>query len=60
LNRIIHGKLIQDPLSKSKKEPQTGFDIEERKNNLKKALKIIDKKRVNAKNIVLIDDVLTT
>jgi len=43
-----------------KTEPQTGFDIEERKNNLKKAFKIIDKKRVKAKNIVLIDDVFTT
>ncbi len=43
-----------------KTEPQTGFDIEERKNNLKKAFKIIDKKRVKGKNIVLIDDVFTT
>ncbi len=43
-----------------KTEPQTGFDIEERKNNLKKAFKVVDKNRVKEKNIVLIDDVLTT
>ena len=43
-----------------KTEPHTGFDIEKRKNNLKKAFKIIDKKRVKAKNVVFIDDVLTT
>ena len=43
-----------------KTEPQTGFDIEQRKNNLKKAFKVVDKNSIKTKNIVLIDDVLTT
>ena len=43
-----------------KTKPQTGFDIEQRKNNLKKAFKVVDQKRVKNKNILLIDDVFTT
>jgi len=50
-----------DSLIRIKKtEPQTGFDIEQRKNNLKKAFKVVDKNSIKTKNIVLIDDVLTT
>lgn len=40
--------------------PQTGFDIEERKNNLKNAFKVIRPDRVENKSILLIDDVFTT
>lgn len=43
-----------------KTEPQTGFDIEQRKNNLKKAFQVVNKKAVKNKNILLIDDVFTT
>ena len=41
-------------------QSQTGFDIEQRKNNLKKAFKIVNQKKIKNKNILLIDDVLTT
>ncbi len=43
-----------------KTKPQTGFDIEQRKNNLKKAFKVVDQKKIKNKNILLIDDVFTT
>jgi ComF family protein len=40
--------------------PQTGFDIEERKRNLKNAFKIIGEERILGKYILLVDDVFTT
>ena len=43
-----------------KTRPQTGFDIEQRKNNLKKAFQVVNKKKIKNKNILLIDDVFTT
>jgi ComF family protein len=43
-----------------KTTPQTGFDIEQRKNNLKKAFKVLVPDRIKNKNILLIDDVFTT
>ncbi|WP_291462023.1 ComF family protein [Desulfobacula sp.] len=43
-----------------KTDPQTGFDIEQRKNNLKKAFQVVNKKAIENKNILLIDDVFTT
>ena len=43
-----------------KTEPQTGFDIEERKKNLKDAFKIVRQDRIKAKHILLVDDVFTT
>ena len=43
-----------------KTEPQTGFDSEQRKKNLKKAFQVMDKKAIQNKNILLIDDVFTT
>lgn len=39
---------------------QTGFDVEQRKNNLKDAFKVINKKAVLNKHILLVDDVFTT
>ncbi len=41
-------------------EPQTGFDIKQRKKNLKKAFQVVDKNAIENKNILLIDDVFTT
>ena len=40
--------------------PQTGFDIEQRKNNLKNAFNVIRQPRIENKSILLIDDVFTT
>ena len=41
-------------------DPQTGFDIEQRKKNLRNAFQVVDKKAIENKNILLIDDVFTT
>ncbi len=41
-------------------QPQTGFDIEKRKANLKNAFKVVKKKIIYDKHILLIDDVFTT
>jgi ComF family protein len=41
-------------------EPQTGFDVEQRKHNLKKAFTVVDKKAIENKHILLVDDVYTT
>jgi len=50
-----------DSLVRIKKTlPQTGFDIEERKKNLKNAFKIVQESRIRGKYILLIDDVFTT
>ena len=43
-----------------KTKPQTGFDIEQRKNNLKNAFHVIHPEKIKNKNILLIDDVFTT
>jgi len=60
-NHLPQWKIDIASLSRIKKtEPQTGFDIEQRKNNLKKAFKVVNKKAIENKNILLIDDVFTT
>lgn len=41
-------------------QSQTGFDIEQRKVNLKNAFKVVNPKIIENKNILLIDDVFTT
>jgi len=41
-------------------KPQTGFDVEHRKANLKNAFKVINQKIIDNKHILLIDDVFTT
>ncbi len=41
-------------------QPQTGFDIEMRKANLKNAFKVVNQKIIYNKHILLIDDVFTT
>ena len=41
-------------------QPQTGFDIEKRKANLKNAFKVVNPKIIYDKHILLIDDVFTT
>ena len=41
-------------------QPQTGFDVEQRKMNLKNAFKVVRQKAIDHKNILLIDDVFTT
>ena len=43
-----------------KTESQTGFDVKHRKDNLKHAFKVADKKGIENKHILLIDDVFTT
>lgn len=43
-----------------KTESQTGFDIEERKKNVKNAFKIIYRNPIKGKYILLVDDVFTT
>lgn len=40
--------------------PQTGFDIEQRKNNVKDAFQVARPDRIEGKHILLVDDVLTT
>jgi len=54
--KIDTGSLVR--IKKTK--PQTGFDIARRRNNLKKAFKVVNKKKIQSKNILLIDDVFTT
>ncbi len=41
-------------------QPQTGFDIDQRKANLKNAFKVVNQKIIDNKHILLIDDVFTT
>jgi len=43
-----------------KTQPQTGFDIEQRKANLKDAFKVVNQTAIENKHILLIDDVFTT
>jgi len=43
-----------------KTKPQTGFDTEQRKDNLKNAFQVVNKKKIKNRNILLIDDVFTT
>lgn len=43
-----------------KTESQTGFDIEERRKNVKNAFKIVREDRIKGKHILLVDDVFTT
>ncbi len=43
-----------------KTESQTGFDIEERKKNVRNAFKIVREDLVKGKHILLVDDVFTT
>jgi ComF family protein len=41
-------------------QPQTGFDIEQRKVNLKNAFNVANQKAIDKKHILLVDDVFTT
>jgi ComF family protein len=41
-------------------QPQTGFDIEHRRVNLKNAFNVVNQKAIDNKHILLIDDVFTT
>jgi ComF family protein len=60
-HRLPSWDMDMDSLVRIKKTlPQTGFDIEERKRNLKNAFKIIREDRIKAKHILLVDDVFTT
>ncbi|MCF6246470.1 MAG: ComF family protein [Desulfobacula sp.] len=43
-----------------KTAPQTGFDIKERKKNLKNAFQVVHPKKIKNKYILLVDDVFTT
>ena len=43
-----------------KTQPQTGFDIDQRKANLKNAFNVVNQKTIDNKYILLIDDVFTT
>ncbi len=54
--RIDTGSLVRS----KKTEPQTGFDIDQRKNNLKNAFKASKPDLIKNRNILLVDDVMTT
>ncbi|MFH2060750.1 MAG: ComF family protein [Pseudomonadota bacterium] len=41
-------------------DPQTGFDIDQRRNNLKNAFCVAEPERIKDRSILLVDDVLTT
>jgi len=43
-----------------KTQPQTGFDMDQRKFNLKNAFKVVNQRAIKNKHILLIDDVFTT
>jgi len=43
-----------------KTQPQTGFDVNQRKANLKNAFKVVNQNAIVHKHILLIDDVFTT
>ncbi len=59
--RLPSWDMDMDSLVRIKKTlPQTGFDIEERKKNLNNAFKIVREDRIQAKHILLVDDVFTT
>lgn len=59
--RLPSWEMDMDSLVRVKKTlPQTGFDIEERKRNLKNAFKIVREDRIQGKYILLVDDVFTT
>ncbi|MBU1343652.1 MAG: ComF family protein, partial [Proteobacteria bacterium] len=54
--KIDSGSLVRV----KKTQPQTGFDIEHRKANLKNAFKVVNLKAIEDQHILLIDDVFTT
>jgi len=41
-------------------DPQTGFDINQRKKNLNKAFAVVQKDKIKGRHILIIDDVFTT
>lgn len=51
---------IQTLIRKKRTESQTGFDVDQRKRNLKDAFILKNAEAVKQKNILLVDDVLTT
>lgn len=54
-------KIDTTSLARIKKtQPQTGFDIAQRKTNLKNAFTVVRPETIDNKHILLIDDVLTT
>ena len=54
-------KIDANSLARIKKtQPQTGFDIHQRKANLKNAFKVVNPKAIDNKHILLVDDVFTT
>lgn len=56
-----HWQMDTQSLFRTKKtSPQTGFDIDQRKKNLKGAFAVINEKHIENKHILLIDDVFTT
>ncbi len=58
----ITGKRIKDSFIKRKRytQSQTTMNIKEREENIKDAFTVKHKKKLNGKNILLIDDVITT
>ncbi len=51
---------IHSMIRKKKTKSQTGFDMDQRKTNLKHAFSITDREKINNQSVLLVDDVLTT
>lgn len=60
LAKIVDNRSIALLLKTKETEEQKHLDLKERRENLAKCFKVIDKKVVEGKKILLIDDVLTT
>ncbi len=61
VNHIPSWNIDTVSLARIKKtQPQTEFDIEQRKANLKNAFKVVNQKIIHNKHVLLIDDVFTT
>lgn len=60
-DRLPSWKIDTRSLARFKQTPsQTGFDMEQRKTNLKNAFTVVAPKTIDKKHILLIDDVFTT
>ena len=60
-SKLVEIPIIENALVKSKEtHSQVGLSVKERKKNLRGSFKVIDKKAIAVKNLLIIDDVMTT
>ncbi len=60
-SKLVDLPIIEKALEKSKDtQSQVGLSVKERKENLRGSFKVTDKKAIANKNILIIDDVMTT